>query len=131
MGFRFEFDPANKVLITWVEGELTDDLISKLDAEMRKRLLQKNPSIHIIEFSSVVKFSMSSESVRCLARREPAIPGNSCRRFFVMPSTEGFGIARMFQITGEPHYDRMRILRSLDEVFSTLALVSPKFEPLE
>ena len=131
MGFRFEFDLANKVLITWVDGELTDELIRKLDAEMRKRLLQTNPGIHIIECSSVVKFSMSSESVRHLARREPAIPGKSCRRFFVMPSTEGFGIARMFQIAGEPHYDRMTILRSLNEVFSTLGVEPPKFEPLE
>ena len=47
MGFRFEFDPAHKVLITRVGGELTDELIRNLDAEMRKRLLEKNPSIHI------------------------------------------------------------------------------------
>ena len=131
MGFRFEFDPANKILITWIEGDLTDDLIQKVDARMRKWLVKKNPNVHIVECSSVVKFSMSSESVRHLARREPALKGNSCRRFFVMPSTVGFGIARMFQIAGEPHYDQMTILRSLDEVFSALAVEQTQLEPLE
>ena len=131
MGFRFEFDPANKILVTWIEGELTDDLIRKVDAGMRKRLVRTNPRVHIVECSSVSKFSMSSESVRHLARREPALKGNSCRRFFVMPSTGGYGIARMFQISGEPHYDSMTILRSLDEVFSSLAITRTQFEPLK
>src|SRR5690242_14773615 len=131
MGFRFEFDPLNKILITWVEGELTDDLIRKVDAGMRKRLVEKVPSVHIVECSSITKFSMSSESVRYLARREPALQGNGCRRFFVMPSTVGFGIARMFQLAGEPHYDSMMILRSLDEVFTALAIEPPQFEPLK
>ena len=131
MGFRFEFDPLNKMLITWVEGELTDDLIRKVDAGMRKRLVEKVPSVHIVECSSITKFSMSSESVRYLARREPALQGNGCRRFFVMPSTAGFVVARIFKIAGEPHYDSMTIARSLDEVFSTLAIEPTQFEPLE
>ena len=131
MGVRFEFDPVNKILITRIAGELTDDLIQRVDARMRKWLAEKNPSVHIVECSLVAKFSMSSESVRHLARREPALKGNSCRRFFVMPSTAGFGIARMFQIAGEPHYDQMTILRSLDQVLSTLAVEQTQLEPLE
>lgn len=131
MGFRFEFDPANKILITWIEGELTDDLIRKVDAGIRKCLIEKVPSVHIVECSSVTKFSMSSESVRYLARRGPALQGNSYRRFFVMPSAAGFFVATMFKIAGGPHYDSMSITRSLDEVFSTLALEPTQFVPLE
>ena len=131
MGFRFEFDPANKILITRIEGELTDDLIREVDAGLRKLLVQTNPRVHIVECSCVSKFSMSSESVRHLARREPALKGNSCRRFFVMSSAVGYGIARMFQISGEPHYDFMTILPSLDEVFSSLAITRTQFQPLK
>ena len=110
MGIRFEFDPANKILITWIEGELTDDLVKKIDAGMRERLGQKVPSVHIVECSSVTKFSMSAESVRSLARRQHALNGVNCLRFFVMPSTVGFGMARMFQIAGNPHYDAVTIV---------------------
>jgi hypothetical protein len=74
---------------------------------------------------------MSAESVRYLARREPALKGVNCRRFFVMPSTAGFGMARMFQIAGNPHYDEVTIVRFLDEAFAALAIECPNFKPLE
>ena len=131
MGFRFEFDPANKSLVTRMEGELTDDLVRKADAGIRKHLSERNPLVHIVECSSVTKFSMSAESVRYLARREPALKGVSCRRIFVMPSTVGFGMARMFQIAGDPHYDSVTIVRSLDEVPPRLNGGLPQFEPLD
>jgi len=131
VGFRFEFDSVNNILITRTDGDLTDDLVRKADVRMRKHLREKNPIIHVVDCSSVVKFSMSAESVRYLARREPAIRGVNCRRFFVMSSTVGFGMARMFQIAGNPHYDEVTIVRFLDEVFATLAIATPNFEALE
>ena len=131
MGFRFEFDPANKILMTRLDGELTDELVIQTDAGMRRHLLEKSPLVHIVDCSSVNKFSLSGESVRSLARRQPALHGVSCRRFFVMPSIAGFGLARMFQIAGEPHYDSVTIARSIGEVFTTLTIDQPRFEPLE
>ena len=131
MGFRFEFDPANKILMTRLDGELTDELIKETDVGMRKHLLEKNPQVHIVDCSSVSKFLISGDAVRSLARREPALPGANCRRFFVMPSTASFGLARMFQIAGEPHYDSVTIARSLEEILTTLKIEAPRFEPLE
>ena len=87
MGVRFEFDPANKILMTRLEGELTDELARETDAGMRRHLVEKSPNVHIVDCSSVTKFSMSGEWVRQLARRQPALHSESCRRFFVMPST--------------------------------------------
>lgn len=131
MGFRFEFDPVNSILLTRMEGELTDELVREADVGIRKHLSERNPLVHIVECSSVTKFSMSAESVRYLARREPALKGVNCRRFFVMPSTVGFGMARMFQIAGDPHYDSVTIVRSLDEVPPMLNGGAPQFEPLD
>ena len=131
MGFRFEFDPVNSILLTRMEGELTDDLVREADVGIRKHLSERNPLVHIVECSSVTKFSMSAESVRYLARREPALKGVNCRRFFVMPSTVGFGMARMFQIAGDPHYDSVTIVPSLDEVPPMLNGGAPQFEPLD
>ena len=131
MGVRFEFDPANKILMTRLEGELTDELARETDAGMRRHLVEKSPNVHIVDCSSVTKFSMSGEWVRQLARRQPALHSESCRRFFVMPSTAGFGLARMFQIVGEPHYSSITIVRSLDEIATTLTIEPPRFEPLE
>ncbi|HTM35520.1 MAG TPA: hypothetical protein VL156_02125 [Terriglobales bacterium] len=131
MGFRFEFDPANKILMTRMEGELTDDLVREADVGIRKHLSESNPLIHIVECSSVTKFSMFAESVRYLARRERVLKGMNCRRFFVMPSTVGFGLARMFQIAGDPHYESVTIVRSLDEVRQMLNVGPFQFGALE
>lgn len=131
MSFRFEFDPTNKILMTRLDGELTDDLIRKTDIGMRKHLAEKNPQVHIVDCSAVSKFSISGESIRYLARRQPALDGANCRRFFIMPSVAAVGLARMFQIAGEPHYDGLTIMRSLDEVLATLTIEPPRFEPLE
>ena len=117
--------------MTRLDGELTDDLVMQTDAGMRKHLVEKSPHVHIVDCSSVSKFSLSGESIRTLARRPPALEGMSCRRFFVMPNTASFGLARMFQIAGEPHYDGVTIARSIDEVLTTLAIEPPRFEPLE
>ena len=114
-----------------MEGELTDDLVREADVGIRKHLSERNPLVHIVECSSVTKFSMSAESVRYLARREPALKGVNCRRFFVMPSTVGFGMARMFQIAGDPHYDSVTIVRSLDEVRQMLNVGPFQFGALE
>jgi hypothetical protein len=131
MGVRFEFDPANKILITRLEGELTDELVLRTDAGMRKHLVEQKPHVHIVDCSSVSKFSLSGESIRSLARRQPALHGVSLRRFFVMPDTSSFGLARMFQIAGEPNYDSVTIARSIDEVFTQLSVEQPRFELLE
>ena len=131
MGVRFEFDPANKILMTRLEGELTDDLARVTDAGMRKHLVEQNAQVHIVDCSAVTKFSMSGEWIRQLARRQPAIQGVICRRFFVMPNIESFGLARMFQLAGEPHYDSVMIVRSLDEIFTTLSIEPPRFESLD
>jgi hypothetical protein len=114
-----------------MEGELTDELVRKADVGIRKHLSEKNPLVHIVECSSVTKFSMSAESVRYLARREPELKGVNCRRFFVMPTTVGFGLARMFQIAGDPHYESVTIVRSFDEVQPMLNVGPLQFEPLE
>ena len=131
MSVRFAFDPANQILLTRLEGELTDDLARETDAGMRRHLVEKSPQVHIVDCSSVSKFSMSGEWIRQLAKRQPAIEGLSCRRFFVMPDTASFGLARMFQLAGEPHYDSVIIVRSLDEIFRTLSIEPPRFESLE
>jgi len=131
MGCRFEFDPANKILVTRLDGELNDDLVMQTDIGIRKHLTEKSPMVHIVDCSSVTKFSLSGDSIRSLARREPVLHGVTCRRFFVMPNTAAVGLARMFQIAGEPHYDSATIARSIDEVFTTLAIEPPRFGPLE
>ena len=44
MGFRFEFDPANKILMTRMEGELTDDLVRESRRRNSQAFVREKPS---------------------------------------------------------------------------------------
>jgi hypothetical protein len=52
-------------------------------------------------------------------------------RVIVVPQTHAFGLARMFQIIGEPKRPLLKVVHTLDEAFATLGLQSPHFEPME
>jgi hypothetical protein len=51
--------------------------------------------------------------------------------FIVMPSTAGYGLARMYQIVGELTQPVVSVVRTLEEALAALGLRSAHFEPLE
>jgi hypothetical protein len=48
-----------------------------------------------------------------------------------MPSTTGYGLARMYQIVGELSQPLVSVVRTLDEALAALGVQSAHFEPLE
>src|SRR5580700_9643783 len=102
MGFRFEFDPGNKILLARFEGRLTDESVEESYRAIRRYSTATDASAGIWDYSSVTEFAMSSALIRQLADEEPAMPNATTRpRIIVVPATAGFGLARMFQIMGE------------------------------
>jgi hypothetical protein len=131
MGFRFEFDPVNRILLMRSDGRLTDELLAECYEAIRKYSTATNAQIGIWDLSSVTEFAVSSEFIRQLASQEPAMPDATRRpRIICVAGTIGFGLARMFQIMGEPTRPLLGVVHSLDEAFATLGIQSPHFEPL-
>ena len=83
-----------------------------------------------MDFSSVTESVASSNLIRELAARKPAMDA-TCPRFIVTGRTVGFGTARMFQMTGETARPLVEIVRTQDEALAKLGIQSPSFEPLE
>jgi hypothetical protein len=132
MALRFEFDPANKILLVLVDGRLTDELLKDYYKTLGKYAIATDPSAAIVDFSSVTEFAISSEVVRQLGREEPAVPNATTRpRIVVAPQTHAYGIFRMFQIAGEPRRPLLKIVHTMDEAFAALGVQSPHFEPLD
>jgi len=52
-------------------------------------------------------------------------------RILVVSATAGYGLARMFQILGEPKRPLLKVVRTMDEALAALGVQSPHFEPLE
>ena len=132
MGYRFEFDPVNKILLGRVEGRLTEELATEFYGAIRKYSIATDANAGIFDHSSVTELAISSDFVRNLAHSEPAMPDATRRpRFQVAPMTAGFGLGRMFQILGEPTRPLLKVVHSVDEALAELGVQSPHFEPLE
>ena len=131
MGFRFEFDSVNKILLVRVEGPLTDQSLADCYAAIREYSVATDARMGIFELSGVTRYDVSSEFIRQLARREPAMPDATQRlRIIVIEDTAGYGLARMFQILGEQARPKLQVVRSLDAALAVLGIQSPHFEPL-
>ena len=132
MKYRFEFDPANKILLLRFEGRLTDDMVPELYWAVRKYSLATDARAGIFEFSAVTEFKVSPEMIHDLANREPAMPDAAKRpRFIVAPATLGLGISRLIEFATSDRSPLLKIVLSVNEAFAALGVQSPHFEPLE
>ena len=132
MGYQFEFDSANRLLLIRIEGKLSNELLGECYDEIRKRAVATDALLGIFDLSGVTQYTVSSEFVRQLAGREPAMPHASNRmRVIVVEDTTGFGLARMFQIVGEKERPKFHVVRTFDDALAVLGVQSPQFEPLQ
>jgi hypothetical protein len=132
MGFRFEFDPVNKILLARFEGQLTNESAAEYHDALGKNWRATDARAGIWDLSSATVFAVDSEFLRSLAKRKPVTPGlTSYPRFIVVPVTAGYGLMRMFQIAGESARPLLHVVRTVDEAVRELGVQSPHFEPLE
>jgi hypothetical protein len=83
----------------------------------------------IADFSPVEKLEMSTEFVRTLAWREPAIPPGTVR-VAVAPSPVIFGSARMLISLRQGMNNEAHVVRSLDAAYKLLGFPSLSFSKL-
>jgi hypothetical protein len=132
MGLRFEFDRGNKVLLVRAEGRLTEELMTEVQAAIRKYSIATDARAGIFDFSFVSEIALSSAFVRELAKQEPAMADAARRpRFIVAPAGVAFGLSRMFQMLGESTRPLLEVVHTMDEALAALGVESPQFEPLE
>jgi hypothetical protein len=131
VGFRFEFDPVNKILLARFEGPLTNESAEAYHDALGVNWRATNPRTGIWDLSAVTEFTLASDFLRNLAVRKPVTPGLIDHpRFVVVPETAGYGLMRMFQIAGESSRPGLHVVRTVEEALTTLGVQSPRFEPL-
>jgi hypothetical protein len=119
-------------LLLRFEGPLTDDSIAEFYRVIRQYWTAADASMGIVDFSSVTEFALSSDLIGRLAQQEPCMPDAARRpRVIVAPKTHVFGLARMFQIMGEPSRPLLTVVHTMGEALAALGIQSPHFEPLE
>jgi len=129
--YRYEFDPVNKILMTRFEGCLTQGLVEEFYREGKEYWLATGARAAILDGSSVTQVALSSDFIRQLARQDPVLELAGRPRVLVVPRTEVFGLARMFQITSESKNPHVHVVRTMDQAFAVLGVQSPNFEALQ
>ena len=131
MGFQFEFDRVNKILLARFSGNLTDKLLEEFYQAAGRYWTATDPRAGISDFSAVTEVAVSSDVVRRLAMLDPSADVSGRPRFIVAPHTHAFGLARMFQISGESKRPLLQVVRTMDEALAALGVESTNFESLE
>jgi hypothetical protein len=127
MPYHFEFDSDYRILVIVLEGHVRDQEMLQINREIEARISELSPSAGITDASAVTTFDVATHTIRELALHPspypPAIP-----RFLVAPTDYLFGMARMYQISGEREH--VQVVRSREEALAALGVQKPKFEKL-
>jgi hypothetical protein len=131
MGSTYEFDKDNQVLLVHFHGRLSDESLGGLTQAGEKYWAATKPRAEIIDCSGVVEFAISSDRIRQLAKRQIVPEAANLPRVIVVPETHAYGLARMYQITGEQSRPKTTVVRTMNEALKALNITSPHFEPLD
>jgi hypothetical protein len=124
-----DFDTKNNLLRVTLEGRLTDAILLDAYATVARYVISHGPCRGLVDISGVTKFDVSSNAIRELTRRSPAIP-KGYMRVMVAPLDSMFGMVRMFQILTELTRPDFHVVRAIDEAYRLLRVESPEFTPV-
>lgn len=130
MSYRFELDPAHKVLLVTFSGQLGDELAKKSYKDISETVTRLSPGAVIVSLSEITSYEVSTQAIHEMAGFKPMVEDPSVPRIVVAPSAHIFGMLRMFQILGEQTRPMLQIVSSMDEAYAELGVTKLKFEPL-
>jgi hypothetical protein len=114
MHVDLQIDHSHRIVTLTVTGELSDDGLLSLGD-----LIEKNPAV-TPDFSMLIDLrgssgqSITAAGVRAMAARRLALRPES-RRAVVVPSTLGYGMARMYELLRGERAGAPRVFTDLDQ----------------
>ena len=130
MPHRLEFDFEHRILHIIHEGEIHGRDIEELGDQLKPQLGELNPSATISDFSPATSVHMNSQMVRHLAMKDTFAFPQTMRRLIVAPLDYQFGLARMYEMSADPPFAELSVVRSLEEAFAALGFQNLKFQKL-
>lgn len=131
MPYQFDFDVENKILRARFEGRLTDEELKNLYRDSTAYAKMSGVLAGVTDFSAATSVEVSQQTILELAASEPALPDPKAVRVVIATSPGIFGLARMFEMTGERTRPNLHIVRTEQEAWAILGVWNPRFEPLK
>jgi hypothetical protein len=114
MRVRREIDPAQRVVTLGVSGDLDDEGLLSLAAELRQDPGVDSDFAFLIDLREASGKTVTTEGVRALIA-QPLVLSPESRRAVVVPSDLGYGMARMYEMLREDRGGSARAFRDFDE----------------
>jgi hypothetical protein len=130
VGYRFEFDAVNRILLSRIEGAVTNQLMVEHRNRVRDYARATDAKAFILDFTLAESFEMSSDLIRQLASSAPTVDANY-PRVMVVPTQLSYGLGRMFQIVSGSRRPHLTLASTLEEALASLEAKTPKFENVE
>jgi hypothetical protein len=123
MDYAVDLNPTHSVLRITVTTTVTDDAFKDIYRAVARLASRGGPYAAILDFSQVVNFPISSDTIRAFAAIAPAVPAGR-PRVVVAPQPVQYGIARMFELYRDSMGVEIQVVHSMDEAYEFLK-VSP------
>ncbi len=130
MAFRFEFDPANRILRCRFSEAVTEDELTYFYRMATLLAESLDPLAGLVDFSAVTSFKTNAEFMRKLAALPPIMPKTERIRVIVAPADQIFGLARLFEMQGKASRPNLHVVRSVREAWAILGVQEPEFRPI-
>jgi hypothetical protein len=131
MSSAFDFDVTNSILRCRLSGRVTNGALRDFFRTGSEYAVRTHPRAGIVDLSEVASFEVSAETVQDLAKSAPVLRDPNLRRIVIAPSSEIYGMMRMFEIAGEETRPDLHVVRSEREAWAILVVQNPRFEPVD
>lgn len=131
MPFRVDFDRKNRIIRSRFFGRVAEEDLKQFIRTGHVHVSCSQPAAAILDMSEATSFEVAAATIGALARVPPIIPDPNVHRIIIAPSTEIYGISRMFQIQAEPLHPNLHVVRTEREAWAILAVQKPRFKPLD
>jgi hypothetical protein len=130
MPYWFSFDFKNRILRGQIEGKVSDEELEAFYEAARELAAATSPRSAIADFTAVTGFNFGRETLLDLAKFDPVLADLTLPRVILVPSTKGFGLARVFQHEVEAKRPKVHVVNTLSEACEILGIDRPEFKAI-
>jgi len=130
MSYWFSFDSKNGILRAQIEGRVRDEQLKSFYEAARELAVTLSPRAAIADFTAVTAFDFGIEALQELAKFDPVLPDPNLPRVILVPSTEGFGLARIFQHEIKDKRPNVHVVHKLSEACAILGVDRLEFKAI-
>ena len=121
MPITIKIDAALKLVISKFVGNTNEDEIEGLITTVSSSPGFDPAYAHIIDFSEVTSFNVSTSFLQDLAHRQPVFsPG--AWQIIVAPQQNIYGLSRMTQTLREPQLPNIAVVKTIQEAYRILKI---------